>query len=97
MALVLAAVPAVIGILAANRHFQREANKRAEKKDHLDHRFTSTGAYGDTAQICELLKQPGHIAGQQVDVDLTGVPFRWIFLKNGTKYKVYDMHTPFVQ
>lgn len=97
MALVLAAVPAVIGLIAANRHFQKEAHKRAEKKDHADYRLTSTGAYGDTAQISELLGDPGFISHQEVDVDLTGVPYRWIVLKNGCKYRTYDMHTPFVQ
>lgn len=97
MALVLAAVPAVIGVLAMNRHFQKEAHERAKEKERPSRRVTHTGAYGDAAQISELLGHPGNISHQEVGVDLTGVPYRWIVLKNGCKYRVYDMQTPFVQ
>ena len=49
-----------------------------------------TGRYGTNEELMWVLKDPSQIASVQSDVDLSGVPCRWVKMHNGAKYQVYN-------
>jgi hypothetical protein len=56
----------------------------------------STGTYGDISTLSNLVHQPGYVVGERHDVDLTGVPCRWLIMRNGAVYRTYDLDTSYV-
>ena len=59
-------------------------------------RYTSTGVYGDIKDIGDIVAVPGMIVAATEDIDLQGVPCRWLQMRNGGVYKTYNMHYPSV-
>lgn len=57
-------------------------------------RYFSSGVYGEVKDIGDIIGVPGMFVGSTADVDLTGVPCRWLIMRNGAAYKTYDMHFP---
>lgn len=53
-------------------------------------RHVHTGRYGNTADIGQLLKDPTQIIEVRADVDLSGVPFWWVYTRNGVPYQCYQ-------
>ncbi len=50
-----------------------------------------TGRYGTNEMLMHVLNDPTQIVGAQDDVDLSGVPFCWVLMRNGAKYQVYGV------
>ncbi len=57
-------------------------------------RYFSSGVYGDVKDISTIIGTPGMFVGSTADVDLMGVPCRWLIMRNGAAYKTYDMNFP---
>ena len=53
------------------------------------------GHIGDISEISGILKFPGMIVGSQIGQDLRGTPCRWLLMRNGAKYRTYDMDTEY--
>jgi hypothetical protein len=53
-----------------------------------------TGRYGTNEQIQHVLKDLTQVQHIQNDVDLSGVPCRWIRMRNGAMYQTYDLDFP---
>lgn len=102
MSLVLLSLAGAAGLWHTTRtaDFQRRSAEKHKKKDQwastVGQRFEmSTGTYGDISQVSNLINKPGYVVGQRMDVDLTGVPCRWLIMRNGGVYKTYDMDTDY--
>lgn len=86
--------------LSRNDQFRNEKQRRKERtKDRTNvaavDRALSTGNYGDMADLANMIQYPGYVIGQKMDVDLTGVPYRWLLMRNGCVYKTYDTETQY--
>lgn len=57
--------------------------------------FLRTGTYGDHEDLSSMLKFPGMVVKVRHDVDLSGTPCRWLTMRNGAHYRVYDMDTEY--
>ncbi len=64
------------------------------KKQPIVERELYTGRYGTNEQLMWVLKDATQIESVQRDVDLSGVPCRWVKMRNGAKYQVY--HTDLI-
>lgn len=60
------------------------------KKQPIVARELWTGRYGTNEELMVVLKDPTQIVAVQSDVDLSGVPCRWVQMRNGAKYQVYQ-------
>lgn len=80
------------------RHQYREMEKRApavkQAAKVASNLHMHTGIYGDISQVTELLQDPGMIVHEELDTDLSGMPFRWLHLKTGGIYRCYDTKNP---
>ncbi len=102
MSLLLASTAAMGAIYIAASKADENARQLAKTKARtptvrstIVERELSTGRYGDVSEIFELLNTyPESVVAIKNDVDLTGVPCRWIVLRNGGVYKTYNMQFP---
>jgi len=102
MSLLLVSTAAMGAIYIAASKADENCRKLAETKaatpvlrSTIVERELHTGRYGDVSEIMELLNTyPETVVGIKNDVDLTGVPCRWIVLRNGGVYKTYNMQFP---
>ena len=62
------------------------------KKQPIVERELYTGRYGTNEMLMHVLNDPTQIESVQHDVDLSGVPCRWVKMRNGAKYQVYQTH-----
>lgn len=85
------------GLAVANMKAAQQKAKKPVVRKTVAKRFMHTGTYGDISQIYHLLHQPGYVKGETIDVDLQGVPCRWLELQNGCVYKTYDMRTKYLK
>lgn len=60
------------------------------EKSTVARRFMHTGTYGEASQLKDVLHIPGMVVDETEDVDLSGVPCRWVTLRNGAVYKLYS-------
>lgn len=81
--------------VSRSRQFAKYRQEEDPKSNTVMDRPMSTGTYGDVSQLANLLKIPGYIIGEKIDVDINGVPCRWLRMRNGAVYKTYDMTTPY--
>jgi catabolite regulation protein CreA len=68
----------------------------SESTQTVAQRYGSSGVYGDISEIGDIIHQPGMIVAVIDDVDLSGVPCRWVKLRNGGIYRTYNMQGPIV-
>ena len=103
MSLLVGVIGGASGLLLLNHHNENKRKqaeavaKLAEGKGQREQRVNlslHTGAYGSVAEITEILGQPGIIVKIEEDVDLSGMPCRWLYLQNGGIYKTYNMTSP---
>lgn len=60
-------------------------------------KFRGHGVYGDTAEISRIMATPGVFVEEKYGQDLTGVPCRWLIMRNGCAYKTYNLTTNFLR
>lgn len=95
MAMILAAAAGAVALAVAKPPVPVAAT--ADRPQTVAQRFNSAGAYGDISEAYDAMRQPGAIVGYVDDVDLTGVPCRWIKLRNGKVYRTYNTDGPLTQ
>lgn len=71
------------------------AQKPMGPGEKLSDNFQLTGHYGDISDLSSMLKFPGMIVGIKIGQDLRGTPCRWLKMRNGAIYRVYDMETEY--
>ena len=84
------------GLAIANMKAAQQKAKEPPARKTVAKRFMHTGTYGNVSQIYHLLHQPGYVKAVHDDVDLQGVPCRWLELQNGAVYRTYDMRTKYL-
>lgn len=98
MSLVLATGAGIFGLWYLSRNEQLQERPPVDPYQQGDNaacRYMTTGTYGDTKDVFLLLNQQGFVESEKPDVDLAGVPFRWLKMKNGGVYKTYDLKTKY--
>lgn len=73
----------------ATKFNDQTAHKEAPRKT-LAKKFAHTGTYLDFSQVSSISHYPGTFIAEQWDVDLQGVPFRWLEMHNGAIVKCYN-------
>lgn len=76
---------------------QPDAGHPYENSDAAANRFMTTGTYIDMAQVAAIIGDRGTVVAEKVDVDITGVPCRWLLLKSGATVKTFDMRTEYLK
>lgn len=97
MSLIIGSAIAVGALYSFNKQNQKKLQKTipAKKQGQIADSFQYSGTYGDTADVSSLLGHPGFVIDEKIGQDLSGMPCRWLSLRNGAVYRTYDMTTQY--
>lgn len=96
MSLIILSTIGAGSLYAFQRSWQKKQQKLpAKPSDTTAERWHYTGTYNEAADISQLLGHPGFVVSEKEGTDLTGMPCRWLTLKNGAVYRTYDTQTKF--